>query len=80
MRRSPTDLPDATNLAAVRTEVDIINFLVVGRKVVDVVEVWEGEDPEMSIVSTGSQEFAIETDADNLAIWLRLVVIYLNLF
>ena len=47
-------LPDTTNLTAVRTEINIINFLFMCGKIVDAVEVWKGEDPEMSVISTGS--------------------------
>ena len=73
-------LPDATDLAAVRTEVDIINFLVVSRKVVNVVEVWKGEDTEMSVVSPGSQKLPVEADPDHLAVRLSPVVVNLDLF
>ena len=47
-------LPDTTNLTAVRTEINIINFLFMCGKIVDAVEVRKGEDPEMSVISTGS--------------------------
>ena len=73
-------VPDATNLATVWAEIDIINFFVVGRKVVNAVKVRKGEDPEMSVVSPGSKKLPVEADSDHLAIRLSLVVINLDFF